>query len=89
VKGVEEDLKIFLEDFVDFLDGLEASIVKLKKQIHKLVGVIEVKPKLSEETFNILKWENEKGSRLGEYEVAYKKPESSGKLESRLQYFEG
>jgi len=86
---VEEDLKIFLEDFVDFLDGLEASIVKLKKQIHKLVGVIEVKPKLSEETFNILKWENEKGSRLGEYEVAYKKPESSGKLESRLQYFEG
>jgi len=68
-----EDLKIFLEDFVDFLDGLEASIVKLKKQIHKLEGVVEVKPKLSEETFNILKWENEKGSRLGDYEVAYKK----------------
>ena len=68
-----EDLKIFLEDFVDFLDGLESSIVKLKKQIHKLEGVAEVKPKLSEETFNILKWENEKGSRLGVYEVAYKK----------------
>jgi hypothetical protein len=33
-----EDLKIFLDDFVDFLDGLEACIVKLKRQIHKLEG---------------------------------------------------
>lgn len=37
----EEDLEIFLEDFCDFLDGLEASIVKMKRQIAKLVGVAE------------------------------------------------
>ncbi|MEM3000500.1 MAG: hypothetical protein QXX34_08265 [Candidatus Bathyarchaeia archaeon] len=68
----EEDLTIFLEDFCNFLDGLEASIVKMKKQIAKLVGVAEEKPKLSEETFSILNWQSEKGSRLGDYEVAYK-----------------
>ena len=64
-----EDFNIFLEDFVDFLNGLEESIVKLKKQIAKLVGV---KPTIPEETFTNLKWQNEKGAVLGDYEVAYK-----------------
>jgi len=70
----EEDFELFLEDFCDFLNGLEASIVKMKMQISKLVGIAQEKPKatLPEETFNILKWENEKGSRLGDYQVAYK-----------------
>jgi hypothetical protein len=70
----EEDFELFLEDFCDFLNGLEASITKMKMQISKLVGIAEEKPKavLPEETFNILKWENEKGSRLGDYQVAYK-----------------
>ena len=70
----EEDFELFLEDFCDFLNGLEASITKMKMQIAKLVGVAEEKPKttLPEETFNILKWQVEKGNRLGEYEVAYK-----------------
>jgi hypothetical protein len=67
---LSEDLRVFVEDFVDFLDGLEASIVKLRRQIEKLFG--EVKAKVPEETFSILKWQGEKGSRLGEYEVAYK-----------------
>lgn len=35
----EEDLAVFLEDFCDLLDGLEASIVKMKMQIAKLMGV--------------------------------------------------
>jgi hypothetical protein len=34
----DEDLKIFIEDFCDFLNGLEASIVKLRSQIDKLCG---------------------------------------------------
>jgi len=68
-----EDLKILTEEVVDFCNGLEALAVKLRKQIEKLLGS-EVKPKavLPEETFNLLKWENEKGSRLGDYQVAYK-----------------
>jgi hypothetical protein len=27
---------------------------------------------LSEETFNVLKWQSEKGARIGDFEVAYK-----------------
>ena len=34
----DDDLKIFIEDFCDFLNGLEASIVKLRAQIDKLCG---------------------------------------------------
>ena len=76
----EEDFAIFLEDFCDFLEGLEASIVKMKMQIAKLVGEPkpkanssgEAKAKISEETFNILKWDNEKGERLGDFQTAYK-----------------
>jgi len=37
----EEDFTIFLEDFCDFLNGLEASVAKMKQQIAKLVGVTE------------------------------------------------
>jgi len=60
-----EDLKIFLEDFVDFLDGLEASIIKMKQQISKLVGA-EEKPKFSWNPDKI-KWEKASGSK-GEFE---------------------
>ena len=41
----EEDFELFLEDFCDFLNGLEASIVKMKMQISKLVGIAQEKPK--------------------------------------------
>jgi hypothetical protein len=34
-----EDFKIFIEDFVDFLNSLEASVVKMRAQIEKLEGV--------------------------------------------------
>ena len=71
---MSEDFKIFLEDFLDSLCAEEARIAKLKRQIEKLLGPIETKPKalLSEETFNILKWQDEKGPSLGDYQVAYK-----------------
>jgi len=71
LKGLSsEDLKVFVEDFVDFLDSLEASIVKLRRQIERLFG--EVKAKVPEETFSILKWDDEKGERLGDFQAAYK-----------------
>ena len=39
VRALDEDLANFIEDFCDFLDSLEASVVKMKQQIAKLVGV--------------------------------------------------
>jgi hypothetical protein len=65
-----EDLKVFVEDFVDFLDSLEACVVKLRRQIERLFG--EVKARVPEETFSILKWDDEKGERLGDFQAAYK-----------------
>ncbi len=64
-----EDLKIFLEDFVDFLNAQEASIVKMRMQIEKLLGAVAPtalatgSPKLPFDASKI-KWqdrENEKG----------------------------
>jgi len=70
LKGLSEDLKILAEEIVDFCNGLEALAVKLRVQIEKLFG--EVKPKIPEETFSILKWDDEKGERLGDFQTAYK-----------------
>jgi len=63
---MEEDFANFLEDFCDFLDGLEASIIKMKQQIAKLVGVAEEKPKFSWNPDKI-KWEKAQGP-SGEFE---------------------
>jgi hypothetical protein len=62
----EDDFAIFLEDFLDMLNGLEASIVKMKQQIAKLVGVAEPK-KLWLWTPDKIKWEKAQGSK-GEFE---------------------
>ncbi|MGP3705265.1 MAG: hypothetical protein ACKD6O_08260 [Candidatus Bathyarchaeota archaeon] len=54
-------MRIFLEDFYDFLDGLESSIVKMKIQITKLVGY-DIKSGLSWNPDKI-KWEKVQGRR--------------------------
>jgi len=60
------DLKIFLEDFIDLLNAQEASIVKMRTQIEKLIGARATpqgSPKLPFDASKI-KWqdrENEKG----------------------------
>jgi hypothetical protein len=61
----DENLEIFLEDFTDFLNGMEASVVKMKQQIAKLVGVAEKRGW----TWNPDKivWTKAQGSK-GEYE---------------------
>jgi hypothetical protein len=66
VKIVEEDFANFLEDFCDFLDSLEASVVKMKMQIAKLVGVAEEKPRF---TWNpdVINWVKAEGFK-GDYE---------------------
>jgi hypothetical protein len=72
----DEDFKIFLEDFMDLLNAQEASIVKMRMQIAKLVGVEPTAAKATvaakEETFTCLKFEPQQGAKIGQYEVAYK-----------------
>lgn len=82
----EEDLTIFLEDFCDFLDSLEASVVKMKRQIAKLVGVAEEKPKFSWNPDRI-KWEKAQGSR-GEFEKSedVNNPEFKAMLKDLAQH---
>jgi hypothetical protein len=60
----DEDFQIFLEDFMDMLNGLEASIIKMKQQITKLVGVAEEKPSYD---IDKIKWEKAQGAK-GEFE---------------------
>jgi hypothetical protein len=62
----DEDFKVFIEDFCDFLNGLEASIVKLKTQIDKLCGTGSSGPKWNWNPDKI-KWEKAEGFK-GEFE---------------------
>lgn len=68
---MSEDLKILGEDVVDFCNALESASVKLRLQIEKLLGT-ESNTKIPEDRFSVLKWQDEKGSRLGNFQVAYK-----------------
>jgi len=56
-----------LEAIVDFANALEAACIQLKQHIGERVGV-----RVKEETFSILKWEKQTGSKIGEFEVATK-----------------
>jgi len=64
----EEDFAIFLEDFCCFLDGLEDSIAKMKRQIASLMGIAESKAE-REWTWDPdkIKWEKTEGVK-GEFE---------------------
>jgi hypothetical protein len=62
----DEDFEIFVEDFLDMLNGIEASITKMKQQISKLLGVAEEKPKVQWNPDKI-KWEKAQGQK-GEFE---------------------
>jgi len=52
-------------------DALEAAAVDTKHRVSEILGVKETAA-VKEETFTILKFEPQKGERLGEYEVAFK-----------------
>lgn len=58
----EGNLKILAEDLLDFLNGLEASTVKMKMQIAKLIGVYDEKRKWSWNP-NAIKWEKAQGAK--------------------------
>jgi len=59
---------------MDLLNAQEASIVKMRMQIAKLVGVeaTAAQAAAKEETFTCLKFEPQQGAKIGLYEVAYK-----------------
>lgn len=60
-----------LEILVDFANAVEAAAVNVKHKIAEITGVkgaVTVK----EETFDILKFETQKGAKIGPYQVAYK-----------------
>jgi len=67
-----------LEVIADFATAVEAAAVNVKHRIAELAGVKEATA-VKEETFTILKFEKQVGSRIGEYEVAYKASSVSDK----------
>ena len=54
-----EDLRILAEELVDFVNGVEASCVKLRTQIDKLFGSKEEKPQWDSSK---IKWTEAEGS---------------------------
>jgi len=83
-----EDFEIFLEDFCAFLDALEASIVKMKRQIAKLMGVAKSEAK-REWIWNPdkIKWEKAQGAR-GEFEKSedFNNPEFKAMLKDLAKH---
>jgi len=57
-----------LGPLMNAFNGFEAIAVQFKHAISQAMGVVAVK----EETFNILKFENQQGAKIGPYQVAYK-----------------
>jgi hypothetical protein len=60
-----------LEILADMANGLEALAVDVKRQIAQIVGV-STNAAVKEETFKILKFEDQQGAKIGAYGVAYK-----------------
>ncbi|MGB9622653.1 MAG: hypothetical protein ACPL07_02295 [Candidatus Bathyarchaeia archaeon] len=60
----DEDFIVFLGDFLDMLNGFEASIARMKQHIAELVGAVEEKPKYD---MDKIKWKPAEGQ-AGAYE---------------------
>ncbi|MEM3459201.1 MAG: hypothetical protein QXN36_01245 [Candidatus Bathyarchaeia archaeon] len=75
-----EDLKILAEDIIDFLNGVEASVVKFRRQIEKLMGEAKPSVKLPFDAGKI-NWQKREGAK-GEFEVSedYNNPEHKALL---------
>jgi hypothetical protein len=59
----------FYDAFFNLLDAFEAGIASFKQQLGSRKGVAAA---VKEETFTCLKFEPQKGVRIGEFEVAYR-----------------
>jgi hypothetical protein len=67
----EKRLDRLSESLIDFCNAVESASFNLHRKLQG-VGNNEAKTVLSEDTFNVLKWQDEKGVRLGDFQVAYK-----------------
>ena len=67
----EKRLNRLSESLIDFCNAVESASFNLQRKLQGS-GNNEAKTVLSEDTFNILKWQDEKGVRLGDFQVAYK-----------------
>jgi len=65
------DLEKIIEVLLLFANALEAAAFDVKRQIAELTGVKEASA-VKEETFTVLKFEEQKGEKLGEFGVAHK-----------------
>jgi len=65
---VSEDFKIFLEDLKDYLNGQEASLVKLKMQIEKILGDARPSKKLPFDVSKI-QWQDRQGQK-GKFQLS-------------------
>lgn len=73
-----EKVSELTESLVDFCNALESLAVNLRRQIKPLTTA-QARAGLPELTFNVLKWQDEKGVRLGDFQVAYKNMNLSDK----------
>lgn len=71
MKAISEETEKVLEILVNFANEIEAASVNLKHRVKELVGISE-SAAVKEETFISLKFDKQQGTRLGEFEVAYK-----------------
>lgn len=70
-KEMSGDVRELAESLVDACNALESLAVNLRRQIQALT-ITGARARLSELTFNVLKWQDEKGVRLGDFQVSYK-----------------
>ncbi len=69
-----------LEIMTEFATGLEALALGVKQRVAELVQVATV----SEESFDILTWQQKKGAKLAEFEIATKESNDPEKYQRAL-----
>lgn len=69
-----------LEIMSEFADGLEALALGVKQRVGELVHVVTVR----EDTFDILTWQQKKGAKLNEFEIATKDSNDPQKYQHAL-----
>lgn len=78
VMTMAEKEDIAIEALLEFLNACDAGIAATKQRIKESKGIsrpektAEPMAAVKEETFTILKFEPQQGTRIGEYEVAYR-----------------
>ena len=74
MKAMSEKFSALAEALADFCNSVESAVVSLRRQVSELAKAeTRTETSIPEERFSVLRWEDEKGSRLGDYQAAYQK----------------